>query len=249
MRNWLRKRWKEIESELGHSPRRGYLTPALYAQYQVVLPLICQHVHGELIDLGCGDMPFRDTIVNQVTVYHSLDLWPRSDDVTYIDDISDMSTVLTASYDSAICIEVLEHVPDPFSAIREIYRILKPGGIFVISVPHLSRLHDEPYDFFRFTIYGLRNLLENAGFEVLEIQKRGSLFSFLGHQVSTVLLSVAWPLPGLRQIAWFLNKWCITRLCYSMDHLLDRAGVFALGYVGVSRKLSTGDTPVGAEGR
>lgn len=240
MRDWLRANRRKIERDLHRSSRHRHFSPALYAQYQVVLPLMRHYVQGKTIDLGCGDMPFKEFLTDKVTTYHSLDLWPRSDEVTYVGDIGDMSMIPPASYDSAICLEVLEHVPDPFQAIREIYRILKPGGTVIISVPHLSRLHDEPHDYFRFTIHGVRHLLESTSFEVLEIQKKGGIFSFLGHQVSTLLLSTIWPVPGLRQIMWFLNKWLVTWLCYRMDSLFDRSGILALGYIGVTRKPTSG---------
>jgi len=187
-------------------------------------------------------MPFKELLAEKVTTYHTLDLWPRSEKVTYVGDIQDMSMISTGSYDAAMCLEVLEHVPDPFQAAGEIFRILKPGGTVVVSVPHLSRLHDEPHDYSRFTIHGLRHLLQSTGLEVLEIQKKGGLLSFLGHQVSTILLSAVWPVPGLRQVMWFLNKWLVTRPCHRIDDLFDHSGILALGYVGVARKPAS-DTP------
>jgi SAM-dependent methyltransferase len=238
MQSWLRANRKKIEKDLSKSSQWHYFSPVFYAQYKAVLPMIARFVKGKTIDLGCGTMPFENLLVSKATVYHTLDLWPHSEKVTYIGDIQDMSMIASASYDSAICFEVLEHVSTPSLAINEIYRILRPGGILIISVPHLSRLHDEPYDYFRFTKYGLRCLLENEGFEVSEIKEKGGLFSFLGHQISTILLSTVWSVPGLRQITWFLNKFLVTKACYKMDRLFDEAEVFALGYVGVARKTS-----------
>ena len=236
MKNWLRANRGKIEKDLWLSPERCHFSPAFHAQYQVALPLMRRYIHGKTIDLGCGSVPFRHLLADRVTTYHTLDLWPRSDKVTYVGDIQDISMIADASYDSAICLEVLEHIPDPFQAAREIYRILKPGGTVIVSVPHLSRLHDEPHDYFRFTIHGLHHLLTSTGFEVLEIQKKGGIFSFLGHQVSTLLLSAVWPVPGLRQTVWFLNKWLVTQPCYRIDSLFDHSGILALGYVAAARK-------------
>jgi hypothetical protein len=71
---------------------------------------------------------------------------------------------------------------------------------------------------------------------VLEILEKGGLVSFLAHQVSTLLLSAAWSVPGFRQVAWLLNKWFITRPCSWIDRATNRSGVFALGYVVAAQK-------------
>ena len=238
MQNWLTASRERIEQDLARSPQRRFFSPAYLAQYQTVLPLLRHYIHGQVIDLGCGTMPFQDFLAGKVTVYHTLDLRPRSEKTTYVGDVQEMHMVGDASYDSIICLEVLEHVAAPTRAIQEMYRILRPDGVIILSVPHLSRLHERPHDYYRFTKYGLRHLFENAGFAVLDIQEKGGLFSFLGHQVSTLLLSAAWPAPGLRQVAWFLNKWFITRPCHGLDRATGSSGILALGYVGVARKPS-----------
>ncbi len=236
MHKWLAANREVIERDLAESPRRRYFSPVFLAQYQVIGPMIQRYARGRVIDLGCGTMPFKGLLEAVVDEYHTLDLRPRSEGVTYIGDIQDMPMVPAAGYDVAICLEVLEHLPAPHRAMREMYRILKDGGTLIISVPHLSRLHDQPHDYFRCTGYGLRHLLESAGFDVLEIQQKGGLLCFLGHQVSTLLLCAVWSVRGLRQIAWFLNKWVITSLCYWADCRLDRSGLFPLGYAAVACK-------------
>jgi SAM-dependent methyltransferase len=141
-----------------------------------------------------------------------------------------------------VCLEVLEHVPDPFQAVREIHRILKEGGILIVSVPHLSRLHDEPHDYYRYTRHGLRYLLEQNGFDIQVLEQRGGLFSFLGHQLSTLVLGLVWRIPLLRQMAWFINSWLVVRGADLLDRHLDRSGIFALGYTVVARKQSVSPT-------
>lgn len=228
-----------IEKDLADSPERRYFSPIVYSQYDVTLPLIREHARGDFIDLGCGEMPYRRYVEDQTASYDTFDIEERTHGVTYVGDIQAMTDVPSDAYDTAVSLEVFEHVPDPRAAAAEVFRILRPGGTFVMSVPHLSRLHEEPYDFHRFTRYGVRNLLESAGFEVDLVRQRGGLLTFLGHQVSTVLLTTTWRVPVLRQAAWTLNKWLVTRLSYAVDSRLDRSGLFAMGYTAVARKPPT----------
>jgi len=76
-------------------------------------------------------------------------------------------------FDSVICLEVLEHVPDPTTVMKEIERVLKPGGRAWISMPFLYPLHDAPFDFQRYTEYGLRRDVQRAGLEVVGLRKSG----------------------------------------------------------------------------
>jgi SAM-dependent methyltransferase len=181
-------------------------------------------------------MPYAGAVTGRAEVYHTLELTPRFEQTTYTGDIQDMTMIEDGSYDSALCFEVLEHVPDPRRAMSEIHRILAPRGVALISVPHLSRLHDEPHDYYRFTRHGLDLLFNEAGFQVLEIRQKGGLLSFLGHQASSLLLSASWHVPVVRQVAWFLNKWLITVPCHHLDRALEGSGILALGYIGVGQK-------------
>ncbi len=77
------------------------------------------------------------------------------------------------AFDGLICLEVLEHVPDPARVMMEISRVLKPDGRAWISMPFLYPLHDAPFDFQRYTEYGLRRDIQRAGLTVVTLQKRG----------------------------------------------------------------------------
>ncbi len=230
VRAYLYRQRQAIERDLAGSPDRWYFSPAAFSQYQVTLDLIRRYARGRLIDLGCGDMPFRGLVQDRLEAYDSLDVAPRSAEVTYQGDIQDMRMIAAEAYDTALCIEVLEHVPDPFQAAREIWRILTPGGHAIVSVPHLSRLHDEPHDYYRFTRHGLRRVLEQAGFQVIDLRQRGGLFSFLGHQVSTVLLTAGWGVPVVRSILWWCNRWLVIGLSVWLDGLAEAGGLFPMGY-------------------
>jgi SAM-dependent methyltransferase len=77
-------------------------------------------------------------------------------------------------YDVVFCEQVLEHVPDPWEAVRTLRALCVPGGRLVVSTPFLIRIHPSPDDFWRFTPHGLRILLESAGFEVPEVRSWGN---------------------------------------------------------------------------
>jgi SAM-dependent methyltransferase len=183
-------------------------------------------------------MPFRGFVQDLVTEYHTLDIEKRVPGVNFVGDMRNMDMLAIGSYDTVFASEVLEHIPQPDRAIADVYRVLKPGGKFILTVPYLSRLHEEPHDYFRYTRYGLQSLLESNGFRVLEIVPTGSLFSFLGHQFSTLLLCALWHIPVLKQIAFWLNTLLCTFPCYWLDRLLSIASKLPLGYVAVAERKS-----------
>ena len=75
-------------------------------------------------------------------------------------------------FDYIFIMEVLEHVHNPIKAIKEIRRTLKKGGKLIMSTPFIFPIHDEPYDFFRFTKYGLKLILKN--FRNITIKERNT---------------------------------------------------------------------------
>lgn len=104
----------------------------------------------------------------------TLDIDPlRQPDI--VANIEAMPEIADASIDILFCIEVLEHVSRPESAIAEIRRILRPGGCVIGSTPFLLGIHDAPYDFQRFTRHGLQWLFRD--FEEIELLERNGYFA------------------------------------------------------------------------
>lgn len=64
---------------------------------------------------------------------------------------------------------MLEHLERPGDALNEAHRLLRPGGHLILTAPFFWPLHEEPRDFYRYSPYGLRFLLEEADFEVCEV--------------------------------------------------------------------------------
>ncbi len=228
---------KKIDSDLAQSKLRKFFSPIIYAQYKITIPTTQNYVNGNLIDIGCGYSPYKKYLENYVNNYQGIDLFPFNQDVTYIGDFFDDNFFHDNQFDCALSFEVLEHVSNSDKFLSKIYRILKPNGFLIISVPHLSRLHEEPHDYFRFTKYGLSEIFTKNGFTIIEMKTKGGLFSFLGHQVSNLLVSTFWLLPMIKYIILYLNFLLFTLPCFWIDKLLDKNGIFAQGYVVVAKKI------------
>jgi SAM-dependent methyltransferase len=135
----------------------------------------CPQLHGEILDVGCGIQPYR-ALLAEASGYVGLDSNPSLEP-----DV--VGSVLrlpfeNGSFDGALCNEVLEHVPTPGRALEELHRVLRRGGRLYVTVPQAWGLHYEPHDYYRYTRHGISHLLEQAGFELLEIRQMGGLFSY-----------------------------------------------------------------------
>lgn len=75
-------------------------------------------------------------------------------------------------FDTIVLCEVLEHLHSPHLGVENIYQALKPGGLLILTTPFIFPIHDRPYDYFRFTKYGLKHLLSK--FEDVKIGERNS---------------------------------------------------------------------------
>ena len=151
MKNLIKNNRTRINADLKTAKARSCFSPVLLGLYQSIKPAIERYAGGKLLDIGCGDMPYHDLIVKKTAQYDTLDVKARIEGVKYIGSVDKMDMIAAKSYDTVVCFEVLEHVPNPFQALEEIRRILKIGGILILTVPHLSRLHEIPNDYYRYT--------------------------------------------------------------------------------------------------
>lgn len=237
MKGLLTGNRERISAQLKTAESRRFFSPSTYGDYVVTKAALRKFARGRLLDIGCGVMPFKDIILEFAEEYDTFDREERVSGVKYIGDIQNMEMIEDGAYDSAVCLEVLEHVPDPFRAVAEISRILKKNGTLICSVPHLSRLHEEPHDYYRFTKYGIETLLTQAEFKVLDMRQRGGLFTFLGHQFSSCFVCLFWHIPVVKHVVFFLNKWFCTLPCQFLDRFILRTDVFAEGYTVVAEKV------------
>ena len=138
------------------------------------------HVRGRLLDVGCGTMPARKWLAGHFTEYLGVDLA----DSRYLGDAR-LTAVARAeqlpfrggTFDTVLGLSMLTYLTEPQRMIEESWRVLRPGGVLVLEFTQTAPLHDPPHDYFRFTPFGAKWLLERSGFEVLEAIPIGGLWT------------------------------------------------------------------------
>jgi len=155
----------------------------------------------------------------------------------YVAPATDVPTA-DERFDTVMLIEVLEHLDAPEAALREMGRVLKPGGRAVISVPFLYPVHADPHDYQRWTPQKLRTELDKAGLPVVELSPMGSLPAVIFD-----LCWVAWcrAIRGVRPPAWRLAAMPVAALkplALALDRLLgSHADHITTGYFVVARRM------------
>ena len=199
-----RQRLKFSEA-LGQSRAYWRVSPLMYSAWRVLISVIPDSARGEVLDAGAGLLTARPLLVPYVSHYVSMDVERHHSSVDIEDDIQTLATISSDRFDTVYSSQVLEHIPRPQDAIHQMYRVLKPGGRLLLTVPHLSHLHEEPHDYFRYTPHALRYMVEHAGFKLVSLVKIGGLLSFLVHPICMMLVLMLWPVPLLRTAMFWLN--------------------------------------------
>jgi SAM-dependent methyltransferase len=229
--DWL-ERWLHLRL-LGRHP---YNTVLNYNWVNVrpmlrTLRALAPLVRGRVVDVGAGRSPYYDLFAAGARPYVAVD-WPASLPAREDRPIARVGGVIEAlplrdgSADALVSTQVLYQTVDPRLGLREVARVLRPGGHAILSAPHSSPLHSEPYDLYRFTPEGLRRLGEEAGFEVLRLEAQGQLFSgfALALAMNLVLTPVAAGRPmevrPRRQLLFAPLIGAVNLLAYLLDRAL-----------------------------
>ena len=157
---------------------------------------ISPQLKGKLLDVGCGTKPYE--FLFMIDSYIGLDI---DTEVACKRGIADqfyngkLFPFPDCSFDSALCNQVLEHVFNPDEFLSEITRVLKPGGKLLLTVPFVWDEHEQPYDYARYSSFGLRALLEKQGLQILQHKKLGGDASIIFQLTNAYLYKITQYLP------------------------------------------------------
>jgi SAM-dependent methyltransferase len=189
--------------------------------------------HSRVLDAGAGECRHATAFLGHRYVALDSGVGDASWDYSRLDLLGDLEhlPIADSTFDAAVSIVVLEHAREPQEVLRETARVLRAGGRFFIVVPNQWEVHQAPHDYFRFTRYGLEDLLMKSGFRVLTIEAVGGFFWLLSRRSINVLTFFQ---GGLKWILFVLLApffgFLFPVLFYFADHM-DRRQDFTLGYV------------------
>lgn len=198
---------------------------------------------GKLLDVGCGDKPYESFFSGIVTSYIGLDLpritspnkLPKRADIYH--DLNEDLPFHDCTFDTILCTEVLEHIPEPNKLIAEMNRVLKKQGYLILSAPQAWGLHEEPHDYFRYTKYGLKYLTEKNGFKIEYIEKRGGVWAMIGQRLASFIHYSYVDGRNIYAKLFFKSIYIfITHICIFLDTLYRHRGD-TLGNTIVARKV------------
>lgn len=226
--------WRRLNEETIGTQRYWWIALQNAAFYRDMQPLISRYARGRCLDAGAGRLAWRHLLTQHVDRYVSGDVIAERDGLDVLFDCTQGVPFAAESFDTVFCCSVLEHATEPWKAFCEFRRVLAPNGKVIISLPFLLHLHDEPYDYYRFTRYGAEYLARQAGLELEETIVNGGLFHLMLN-VPSIVLSTIWEALRLRALIKPTTRFWLA-LAGGLDTLFRLKEPFASNHLMILRK-------------
>ncbi|MEZ5591153.1 MAG: class I SAM-dependent methyltransferase [Gammaproteobacteria bacterium] len=172
--------------------------------------------HGVLLDLACGESPFR-VYFPKVKAYLRVDRTPLDPGAISGDMLA--IPLANQSVDVVLLFQAITDVSNPVDVLKEVRRVLRPGGQLLIFESMAYPEHDTPYDFYRLMPDGLRALAVDAGLNLQECMRLGGLFTRFASLWNTFVMGEFKRHAALRPFG-YLGIAGANLLCYALDRLL-----------------------------
>ncbi len=204
-------RFRKFKSVFGENWHVGrYLLPRLQA--------IGADTNGVVLDLACGESPFKG-FFPKARGYLRIDRFPSDPEVLH----GDMRAIPLPgnSVDFVILSQALSDVPVPIDVLKELARILMPGGQVLVFESMAYPEHDMPYDYYRLMPAGLSYLAEHAGFDTQELTYLGGIFTRFSELWANHIMGALKQFPMLRPAA-AIGIAAGNIICYCLDRAVSR---------------------------
>ncbi len=176
------------------------------------------------LDIGCGPMTNKN-LLNKFDTTLYMD-GAKFNSVNIVCDFEKLIPIKNNSVDFILLSNVLEHIFSPQFFLNEIYRILKTNGKCLILVPYQIKLHQEPFDYFRYTRHALKRLLNNSNFSDFLIEEIGSTSNIIDNFLLIDMKTKRNINFFSKKIIFFL-QWVIYKL-FSIQRKFDSASINTL---------------------
>jgi len=191
------------------------------------------YVNGRVLEIGAGGNILKEKYARKADDWISTDYDMRSSLDIRCDGMS--LPFVEESVDVIVCIDVLEHVPNPELMMSEFSRVLSKGGVLILSTPFFFYLHEAPNDFYRFSKYGLEKRVASSGLKVIETKPTSGLLLVFGIMVTALIVHSFHRVKWLCNIFLFVNKW-IQYSLISLYRFLNRSERFSQGNFVIAKK-------------
>lgn len=165
-----------------------------------------------VLDIGAGQSDFKEIIFKFNKC--SLDFYPYPG-VDVVCDFTSGFPFKDNSFDVVILSNVLEHVAEPENLLKECYRALKPQGMVLGAVPFLIKIHQRPYDFYRYTDINLEHILKKANFSEIKITPAFMIYIIVFNAVTEFFIDLIKKSSFLPKL-FFRAVWKIVRLGFKI---------------------------------
>lgn len=185
---------------------------------------------AKVLDVGAGPCRYKHHFSHCIYKAHDFAKTPgqKYGELDYVSDIVNIP-VPDGSFDTIVCTEVLEHVPDPVAAVKEFSRILVPNGKLILTAPLGSGLHQEPFHYYGgFTPHWYRHALEESEFTEVTIESNNGFFKMYGQETMR-FVNYLKEINIVLYLLFFPLKIFIPILAHFIDHY-DREAKFVAGY-------------------
>ena len=235
---------KRLRSVVIGKNRPDYIV--MYYLLRDLKEVISKYSQGDVLDVGCGNKPYETMFAGKINSYKGCDV--VQSDLNKVDVICEATNLKFESslFDTVFSTQVIEHVNEPLKMLQEINRVLKNDGTLILSAPFCWELHEEPYDFFRYSKYGLKAMLTNNGFDVIDIRANGGKWAAIIQMNINIIYST------FRKKSFFVKIMKGVFINLRLTALLNRIALWVdqkyysdlltLNYVVVARKSQVGNT-------